>query len=64
VEDTKEVHRSLRNWKIGHVKREANEVAHGLAKEAFWITMDNIWIEETPDYISNIVLLELSALSR
>ena len=63
VEDTKVVLRSLRQWKIGHIKREANEVAHGLVKEAVWIAMDNIWIEKTTACISNIFFLELSALS-
>ena len=47
MEDTKVILRSLRQWKIGHVKREANEAAHGLAKEAIRIAMDNFWIDET-----------------
>ena len=62
VEDTKMVLRSLRQWKICHVKREANGAAHGLAKEASRSIMDIIWIEETPACIPNTVLLELSAL--
>ena len=32
VEDTREVLQSLRSWTVNHVKREANQAAHGLAK--------------------------------
>ncbi|XP_059458257.1 uncharacterized protein LOC132187840 [Corylus avellana] len=62
VEDTNMVLRSLRHWKIGHVKRKANEAAHVLAKEAVRTVTDNIWIEEISACIFNIVLLELNAL--
>jgi hypothetical protein len=34
VEDIKLVLRSFRQWRVSHVRREANEAAHGLAKEA------------------------------
>ena len=63
VEDTKLVLRSLRQWRIGHVKQEANEAVHGLAKEASRGSMDNVWIEETPICISHIVNLERDTLS-
>jgi hypothetical protein len=63
VDDIKLVLRSLRQWKIGHVKRDANEAAHGLANEASRSFMDNVWIEEIPTCISHIVNLELNALS-
>ncbi|XP_059450922.1 uncharacterized protein LOC132181699 [Corylus avellana] len=63
VEDIKTVLRTLRQWKICHAKREANIAAHGLAKEATMFIMDNIWIEEIPICISNIVHLECNDLS-
>jgi hypothetical protein len=40
--DIKLVLRSVHQWKIGHVKRDANEVAHELAKEASRSSMDNV----------------------
>jgi hypothetical protein len=49
---------SLRNWNIGHVKREANFVAHGLAKNAIRISMDIVWLEELLNCIRDIVILE------
>lgn len=63
VEVTKLVLRSFRQWRISHVRREANGAAHGLAKEAIRTVMDKIWMEETPVYIFNIVSLEHTALS-
>jgi ribonuclease HI len=63
VEDIKEVLGSLRSWLICHVKRDANQAAHGLAKNATVTSMEQNWIEETPNCISDIVKLELLALS-
>jgi ribonuclease HI len=40
VEDTKLVLRFFRQWRISHVRKEANGAAHGLAKEAIWMVMD------------------------
>jgi ribonuclease HI len=62
VEDTKSVLRSFRQWRISHVRREANGAAHGLAKEAIRSGMDKVWMEEIPHCISNIVCLERNAL--
>jgi hypothetical protein len=45
------------------VRREANQAAHGLAKAATSTSIDRIWIEETPYCISNIVIVELFAMS-
>ena len=63
VEDIKEVLGSLQSWFICHVKRDANQAAHGLAKEVTVTSMERNWIEETLNCISDIVNLELLALS-
>jgi ribonuclease HI/exonuclease III len=62
IEDIRMVLRSRRSWSVRHAKREANEAAHGLAKEATRCLSDKIWLEDTPSCISHIVNLELSAL--
>jgi ribonuclease HI len=62
VEDTKLVLRSFRQWRISHLCIEANDAAHGLAKEAIWSVMDKVWMEETRECISHIVSLECKAL--
>jgi hypothetical protein len=54
---------SLRNWNIRHVNREVNFAAHGLAKNAIRIFMDNVWLEELPNCIRDIVILEQLVLS-
>jgi ribonuclease HI len=62
-EDIKIVLGSLRSWKINHVKRGANQAAHGLAKEAMITSLERHWIEEIPSCIFHIVNLEFLALS-
>jgi hypothetical protein len=58
IEDVLKVLGSLRNWNNRHVKREVNFVAHGLVKNAIRIFMDNVWLEELPNCIHDIVILE------
>jgi hypothetical protein len=40
---------AFRSWSICHVRREANQVVHDLAKVATSTSIDRIWIEETPN---------------
>ncbi|XP_059429871.1 uncharacterized protein LOC132163564 isoform X2 [Corylus avellana] len=63
VADIRVVLNSRRSWMVMHTKRNVNQAAHGLAKHAVRNQMDRIWIEEIPSCISNIVVLEHSALS-
>jgi hypothetical protein len=63
VEDTRGVLNNLRSWFVGHVKRDANFAAYFLAKEAVKNLMDQIWMEEVPNYIVNVVTLEQTTLS-
>jgi hypothetical protein len=44
---------------LGHVKREANSAAHGLAREAVTHIVDSIWMEEILPWIYDIVIREL-----
>jgi hypothetical protein len=53
----------LRHWQIQHTLREGNRAAHGLARAAVKLVMNKIWIEEIPEDIRDVVLLELCALS-
>jgi ribonuclease HI len=48
IEDIQMVLRSRRSWGVSHAKREDNEAAHGLAKEATRCFSDKIWLEDTP----------------
>jgi hypothetical protein len=47
---------------VNDVRGDANQAAHGLAKEGLKRQMDRIWVNDLPECISNIVLLELNVL--
>jgi hypothetical protein len=47
---------------VRHVRRDANRVAHGLAKIGLTLANAKTWVDYLPKGISNIVLLELNAL--
>jgi hypothetical protein len=49
--------------KIGHTKREANFVAHELAKATTKQVRNNVWMEEILMCICDMVTLEQHALS-
>jgi len=49
---------SFRSLNFLHIRREANQVAHYLAKYALK-NLDCIWIEETPPCISTVLTLDL-----
>jgi hypothetical protein len=63
VEDTRCILQSFPSWSCGFVHREANEAAHRLAKAANINISDRMWRNQTPDCISDIILMERTALS-
>jgi hypothetical protein len=48
---------------VYHVKREANGVAHALAKNAFFGISEQVWLEEIPPCIFYVVSIEQDDLS-
>lgn len=52
----------FRSWQVEHIKRDLNEVAHGLAKIAGNEGLASIWMEKIPHCIHDIVILEQSTL--
>lgn len=50
---------SFRSANIVHVKRDANSVAHGLARAAVTHIVDSIWMEEISPQIYDIVIRKL-----
>lgn len=48
----------FRSCGIEYVQRDANPVAHNLAKEAIKHVIDNVWIEKTQNCIYSIVIRE------
>lgn len=58
LEDTRSILHSLPFWKVTHVCREANGVAHGLAQAALHQSLDCIWYNSYPESIQSLVLAE------
>jgi hypothetical protein len=58
VDDAQVVLGMHQSWMVSHVKREANSAAHHLAKFALLCPTEQIWMEEIPKCIYDIVLLE------
>jgi hypothetical protein len=58
-----EVANSFRSWTVEHVSREGNYAAHSLEKLAVQGVKEDIWMEEVPCIIQDVVTLELQALS-
>ncbi|XP_059436174.1 uncharacterized protein LOC132169106 [Corylus avellana] len=54
--------KNIMSWRMEHVRRAANEAAHGLARAAEITGVDRIWMEEVPEVVHDIVVLEQFAL--
>lgn len=63
VEDTRQLLQSIPQWSCCYVKRDANYVAHTLAKHATCQIIDRTWGEDIPVFICDIILMEHFALS-
>ena len=63
IGDICEVMKGFRRWEVGHVKREANEAAHVLAKTTTREIGEKIWLEDVPSIILDVVNQEQIALS-
>jgi fatty acid desaturase len=57
IEDTKTVLNSLQQWYVGHIKREANEVAHRLTKALVNQSLEQVWMKDDPIFGHAIVLV-------
>ena len=44
---------------FAHIRREANQAAHYLAKLAIEISSDFMWIEEAPSFIDMVVAFDV-----
>jgi hypothetical protein len=62
VADIQVVLSSRQSWQIRHIQRVASSAAYGLAKAAVKQSIDRVWIEEIPEGIRDIVVLEQYAL--
>ncbi|XP_042974783.1 uncharacterized protein LOC122306422 [Carya illinoinensis] len=58
VEDTRKVLKSFISWSVCHTKRDANMIAHKLAKDALLSDYDLYDLEEIPNCIKQLVAVE------
>lgn len=58
IDDVKTGLNVYSKWKVEHVHREANKVAHNLAKLAIQQATDSVWLDEGPSCIGDILLVE------
>jgi ribonuclease HI len=58
IDDVRQSLRGISRWQVNHVLREANRVAHELAKLALKKENDNVWVEECPSCIRGFLLTE------
>jgi ribonuclease HI len=63
IGDIYEVMKGFRKWEVRHVKRDANEAAHVLAKTATRENGEKIWLEDVPSFILDVVNQEQIAFS-
>ena len=61
VKDTMLFVNSLRSWSFSHIYRQNNTVAHVLAKKVRFCCSFEVWMENVPPNIFNVILADLPA---
>ena len=60
IEEIKIHANSFLNFRISHVKRKGNSIAHNFARHAKHVSGSVVWMEEVPSHILPILLAEAS----
>ena len=60
IEEIKIHANSFLNFRISHVKRKGNSIAHNFARHAKHVSGSVVWMEEVPSHILPILLAETS----
>ncbi|XP_040992644.1 uncharacterized protein LOC121239461 [Juglans microcarpa x Juglans regia] len=55
IVDAKKLIKLIKDWKVQYTHRSTNEVAHILAKNALKLDSEQIWIEEFPNCIAQVL---------
>ena len=58
IEDVKLLSKTMKSCEFHHAKREANQVAHTLARNAIKVVLELVWIEEIPRCVSDVIQLD------
>jgi hypothetical protein len=60
VSETRQMLESFPSWRVSHVRREGNTVAHLLAKFAFSLQSQHVWLNSCPSMLVNAVNADLT----
>jgi ribonuclease HI len=58
VADIKSELQSFQHWRLAFVRREGNEAAHCLSREATTTLTDQSWFSEIPECLINVIRME------
>ena len=58
IEDVKLLSKTMKSCEFHHTKRETNQVAHTLARNAIHADTEIVWIEEIPPCVSDVIRLD------
>lgn len=53
----------LQNFKLAHIRRDANKVAHDIAKSCYSIKFDGLLVGGVPSYVMNGVVNDCMNIS-
>lgn len=56
IEASRTMLHSFQSWSVMHIRRDANQTAHMLAKAALQTPVETIWMEEYRAFFNDIVL--------
>ncbi|KAF3974001.1 hypothetical protein CMV_002629 [Castanea mollissima] len=59
IEDVKHLSMAMKSCEFHHTKREANQVAHTLARKAIQFDTKLAWIEEIPPCVSVVIRMDI-----
>ena len=59
IEDVKLLSKTMKSCEFHHTKREANQVAHTLARNAIKVDSELVWIEEIPQCVSDVIQIDV-----
>lgn len=62
IEDSKVLLLGVTGASTSHMRHQANEAAHCLARVALFSSSDYTWFEEPPDIIIDVLLTDSSSL--
>ena len=58
IDDVKHLSKAIKSCEFHHTKREANQVAHTLARNAIHVNKEMAWLEEIPPCVFDVIRMD------